>query len=183
MNISNRLLTAGALAFAITLSSCNDDDDKGGGQLSKNDAKSKLAQFNSNATQDLQDLADADGLKAMQDFFELTSVDDPLEGGRIASDKKKFRAFLKDKGREFRSVFAPAASIKGRTNADEPFDFENNTGVYAWDSELEEFTFEGDAGSIEILFPTEGSATNNAKLQITAYDEQLVEDEWGDTYY
>lgn len=183
MNISHRLLTAGALAFAITLSSCNDDDDKNGGQLSKGDAKAKLAEFNSDATQDLQDLADADGLKAMQDFFELASVDDPLDGGRIASDKNKMRAFLKDKGREFRSVFAPAASVKGRTNADEPFDFENNTGVYAWDSELQEFVYEGDANAIEILFPTEGSATNNAKLQITAYDEQLVEDEWGDTYY
>lgn len=182
MNIKHRLLTAGALAFAITLSSCNDDDDKGG-QLSKGDAKSKLAQFNQDATQDLQDLADADGLKAMQDFFDLTSVDDPLDGGRIASDKKKFRAFLRDKGREFRSVFAPSASIKGRTNSDEAFDFENNTGVYAWDSDLQEFVYQSDAGTIEILFPTEGSNTNNAKLQITEYDEQLVEDEWGDFYY
>jgi hypothetical protein len=183
MNIKHRLLTAATLAFAITLSSCNDDDDKGGGQLSKGDAQAKLSQFNSDATSDLQELADANGLEAMQDFFDLTSIDDPLDGGRIASDKNKFRAFLRDKGREFRSVFAPAASVKGRTNGEEPFDFDNNTGTYAWDSELQEFVYQGDAGSVIILFPTEGSTTNNAKLQITAYDEQLVEDEWGDSYY
>jgi hypothetical protein len=180
MKITNRLLTVGALAFAITLSSCNDDDEKGS-QLSKGDAKAQLAVFNSDATKDLQDLADADGVKAMQDFFDLTAIDEPLDG-RLASDKNKFRAFLRDKGREFRSVFVPASIGKGRINGEEPFDFDGNKGTYAWDEELQQFTYSGDASAIEILFPTEGSTTNNAKLQITAYEEQFVDDEFGGYY-
>ncbi len=184
MKITNRLLAAGALAFAITLTSCNDDDDKkGSGQLSKNDAKGEIAKFNTDAKQDLQGFADADGLKAIQDFFDLTSIDDPLDGGRVASDKKKVRAFLRDRGREFRSVFVPASSTKGKINSAEPFDFEAHTGVYVWVDELQEFAYQGDAQTIEILFPTEGSNTNNAKLLLAEYEEQLVEDEWGDLYY
>jgi hypothetical protein len=182
MKISNRLLMAAALAFAITISSCDNDDEKGN-QLSKNDAKSQIAQFNSDATEDLQALANANGIKAMQDFFDLTAIDEPFDG-RLASDKNKFRAFLKDKGREFKSVFVPAAAIKGRANGDEPFDFESNLGIYAWDADLQQFVYQSDAATIEILFPTEGSVTNNAKLQITAYEEIMVEDpEWGDVYY
>jgi hypothetical protein len=180
MKITNRLMTVGALAFAITLSSCNDDDEKGS-QLSKGDAKAEIATFNSEATKDLQDLADADGVKAMQDFFDLTAIDEPLDG-RLASDKNKFRAFLRDKGREFRSVFIPASTDKGRINGEQPFDFEGNIGTYEWDEELQQFTFADNGSAIEILFPTEGSTTNNAKLQITAYEEVFVDDEFGGYY-
>jgi hypothetical protein len=182
MKIHHSLLTAAALAFAITFSSCDNDDEKGS-QLSKTDAKTQLNAFNTNATEDLQALADADGLKAMQDFFDLTAIDEPFDG-RLASDKKKFRAFLMDKGREFRSVFVPSSAINGRTNGETAFDYESNKGTYVWDAELQQFVYQGDAEVIEILFPTEGSETNNAKLQITAYEEQLVEDpDFGDTWY
>lgn len=182
MQIKNSLLGAGALALALTFTSCNNDDEKSS-QLSKQDAKAKLATFNSDASQDLQDLADADGVKAMQDFFDLTAIDEPLDG-RLASDKKRLRAFLHDKGLEFKSVFVPAGTIKGRTEAEEPFDFDGNKGIYSWNEEIQQFEYQDGSTNIEILFPTEGAETNNAKLQITAYDEQLVEDpEFGDVYY
>jgi hypothetical protein len=182
MKMTHRLLTAGVFAFALTLSSCDNDDEKGG-QLSIGDAKSQIAKFNTDATADLQDLADADGLKAMQDFFDLAAIDEPFDG-RIAADKNQFRAFLKDKGREFRSVFVPSSAINGKTNGEEAFDFDGHKGIYVWDAELQQFVYDGDATSIQIYFPTEGSTANNAKLVISAYQEQLVEDpEFGDTFY
>jgi hypothetical protein len=179
MKLSKKILSAGVLALLFGLSACDNDDEKGG-QLSKDDAKNEIASFNTDATGDLQALADADGLEAMQDFFDLVDQDDPF--GRIGADKNKIRAFLREKGREFRTVFVPSSSVKGRTNGEEPFDFDANKGVYVWNAELVEFVKESEAAIIEIWFPTEGSLTNNAKLQISVYEEQFVEDDFEGFY-
>jgi hypothetical protein len=179
MKLSKKIFSAGAIALLISLSACDNDDEKGG-QLSKDEAKNEIASFNTSATGDLQALADADGLKTMQDFFDLVDQDDPF--GRIGADKNKIRVFLREKGREFRTVFVPSSSVKGLTNGDEPFDFDANKGVYVWNAELAEFVKESEAAIIEIWFPTEGSLTNNAKLQISVYEEQFVEDDFEGFY-
>jgi hypothetical protein len=179
MKQTQQFLTAGAFALLVTLSACDNDDEKGS-QLSKNDAKAEIATFNGSATSDIGAFADADGVKAMQDFFALADSD-PF--GRLASDKNKFRTFIRNKGREFRAVFGPSKAANGKISGSEPFDFDENKGVYAWDAEQEIFVKTDDPSNvIEIEFPTEGSETNNARIEITAYEEQLVVDEW-ESYY
>jgi hypothetical protein len=179
---NKKLLSVFALAGILGLASCSSDDDGGSSSLvSKDEAKTKITSFNSTAKADLQDLQDIEGLKAAQDFFDLANADDPF--GRVAADHKKFRAFFREKGKDFRSVFAKA-NAGGRTAADEPFNYEGNLGEYAWNSELQEFEKIKGSSIISIAFPTEGSNTNNARLELTAYSEvQLVDEEWGDTYY
>jgi hypothetical protein len=165
-----KLLAITALATIFGLSSCDKDDEKNSSEFSKADAQGKITAFNASATKDLQDLAKAEGLEAIVDLTTLTGSDDPF-GGRVSTDKKKLRSFLRRKGHSFRTIIDKKYSKFGRTNGDAPFDFDSNTGVYTWHADTEEFAKTGESEIIQILFPTEGSATNNAELQIIAYEE------------
>jgi hypothetical protein len=184
MIITKRLLSLAALADVIGFTSCDSDDDdqKDSTQLSKTEAKAKISSFNSNAKTDLQDLSDADGLKAIKDLFDLVETDDPF--GRVGADRKKLRHFFQQKGKDLKSIFTK--NTAGRT-AEESFNFEANLGVYAWNPELGEageFEYISDAEVIEIQFPTEGSATNDAKLTLTDYSEiEFYDEEFEETYY
>lgn len=185
MKITSNLLGAGALSMLLCLSACDNDDNSkpsSGNQLSKADAKAALSNFNSQASTDLQDLGEAEGLLAVRDFFTLVDQDDPF--GRIGTDQKGVRAFFRTKGQEFRSVFSPVTSSKGRTSAEESFDFDAKKGVYEWNEELQAFELTAQSTAIKIKFPTEGSLSNNAELQLLAYaDVEITDDETGETYY
>ncbi|MEO7988817.1 MAG: hypothetical protein ABI663_04695 [Chryseolinea sp.] len=181
MTFNQKFLSVAALSVLIGLSSCNDNEKTS--QLSKSEAKSTLNEFNSTAVTDLQSLSDASGMQAVQDLFDLVETDDPF--GRIGTDQKKIRSFFRKKGKEFKSIFVTDKVLTGRTATDEAFDFEANLGVYAWNPALGEagaFEKTDDSEIIEIQFPTEGSTTNNAKLQLTEYSEIEVYDEEFEEY-
>jgi hypothetical protein len=183
MTITKRLLSIAALAAVIGFSSCdNDDDNKDSNQLSKDQAKATISTFNSDAKNDLQDLSEADGLKAVKDLFNLVDTDDPF--GRIGTDRKKIRHFFQQKGTDFRKIFTK--NTNGRV-AQEAFNFEANLGIYVWNPELGEageFERISDAEVIEIQFPTEGSSTNDAELTLEGYSEiEFFDEEFQETYY
>lgn len=181
MSITQKLLSALALVVLIGISACNDDE--GTGQLSKQDAQARLNEFNAGASGDLSDFADADGVQAIKDFFDLAQTDDPF--GRISVDRGKFRTFFREKGRAFKSIFVKDKAF-GRTQTG-AFNFEEHAGVYAWNPELGEqgeFELVDDSNIIIILFPTEGSETNNARLEITALSEvEIYDEEWDEYRY
>ncbi|HOX82967.1 MAG TPA: hypothetical protein PLJ60_06870 [Chryseolinea sp.] len=183
MNYHQKFYSVAALSLLISLTSCNDDD-KNANQLSKDEAKNSITQFNADAVDDLQGLTDATGLQAVRDLIDLTETDDPF--GRMGgTDKKRIKNFFQKKGRDFKTIFAANKAVGGRTANDEAFDFQANQGVYEWNPELGEagaFEKTGDSEIIEILFPTEGSTTNNAALQLTEYSEVEVYDEEWDEY-
>jgi hypothetical protein len=178
MKINQKLLSIAVLGAIIGLASCNDDDS--GSKLSKDDAKGKIEEFNSTAVSDLQELSNADGMAAVKDLFNLVDTDDPFTG-RIGTDKKSIKRFFREKGKDFKTIFIPR-SINGRT-ADDAFDFNSKKGIYTWNAEQNVFTVTGESDIISILFPTEGSSTNNAELQITAYTEKEFYDEEYQEYY
>jgi hypothetical protein len=178
MTLTQKTLSIFSFSLLVALSACNNDDDHVS-QPSKDDAKTEISKFNTDAKTDLQDLSGAEGFKAVKDFFDLTSSDDPF--GRAAEQNSKH--FFRDKGKEFRSVFLTAKAATGRTQGDEPFDFDGNTGVYAWNSQNETFERTADAATIRIQFPTEGSATNDAELKLSAYTEVEVYDEENQEYF
>lgn len=161
------------LALSIVLAGC-DKDDEGSGNLSKTQAKAEVTEFNSSATQDLQQLADAEGLKALTDLSTLTNTDDPF--GRVNTDQKKLRSFFRKKGHQFRNIFGQN-NTSGRTKGAEPFDYSANKGTYEWNSENAIFVKTGTSNIISIKFPTEGSSTNDAELQLKAYEEVHIYDE------
>jgi hypothetical protein len=162
------------LFAGLTLSACKDDENDSA-KLSKSDAQAQINEFTTGATQELQDLADAEGLAALADLSELTSTDDPF-GGRVATDRKKLRTFLSKKGKQFRSIFA-SANEAGRIKGDEPFNYTDKKGIYSWDPSTQTFAKTGASNIIQVRFPSEGSATNNAELQLKAYSEVHIYDE------
>jgi len=178
-----KILSIATIAFVFGLSACNhDDEEKSSSDLSKTDAKAKISSFNTTATQDLQDLSSSKGLKAITDLSNLTTIDDPF-GGRAATDKKKVKEFLRKKGQTFRTILNNKYNPSGRTNED-GFNFDTNTGVYEWNEELQEFEKTGESDIIKVLFPSEGSNTNNAELRLNAYTEtQLYDEEAGENFY
>lgn len=179
MNISQKLLAVGGLALTIGMTSCKDDENGSGG-VSKQNAVAIIAQFNSSTKADLQDLSSSNGVEAIQDFFDMTSINDPFS--RVATDKKGIRKFFYERGRKFKSVFT-SSSTKGRVSEDGHFDFDANKGVYEWNETTQEFDLTGQSTIIKIKFPTEGSETNNAELQLTAYTDVEVYDEEFEEYY
>jgi hypothetical protein len=166
-----KLMFIAAIAATLFLSSCDKDDESG--QLSKTDAKAEIAEFNSSATTDLQALADADGLNALSDLSLLVDTDDPF--GRVTTDRKKLRTFLRQKGHQFRSIFEQ--NDAGRVKGSEPFDYNLHKGVYEWNFAEEVFVKTGASTIIQIKFPTEGSVTNNGELKLKAYQEVHVYNE------
>jgi hypothetical protein len=176
MKINQTLLSIAILGAILGLASCKDDDS--GGNLSKDQAKTKLSEFNSTAVSDLQELSEADGLKAIKDFMNLVDTDDPFS--RIGTDKKSIKQFFREKGKDFKTIFVPK-SWNGRTIEEGGFDFENNKGVYTWNSAEDIFEKTGESDIISILFPTTDS--KDGELKITAYQEKEFYDDESEEYY
>jgi hypothetical protein len=182
MIISKRLIAAAALMAAVFTSCDNDDDAKSESQLSKSEAKAKISSFNASTKSDLQDLGKASGIDAVNDLFDLLRTDDPF--GKIGTDKKSIRTFFRAKGKDFRKVFVQPGAVNGKSAGDEPFDFNENKGVYEWNDELQSFVRTGNSDVITIKFPLQNSSTNNGQLILKAYSEvEVYNEEYEETTY
>jgi hypothetical protein len=166
---------------ATFLTACNNDEENIN-RLPKTEAKEKIASLNSSLTSDLEDLANADGFEALRSLFDLTTLDDPF-AGRATTKREELRNWFRSKGNELRTIFVKKTDNAGRLSNDEPFNFTAHKGVYEWNFTQETFVKTGNANIIRILFPTEGSATNNAVLQLHQYNEVEVYDEFSEYSY
>ncbi len=169
--ISEKIWALAAFGILISLASCQKDDENAN-QAATTEAKGKINEFNSAMVTDLQDLSDANGLQAVADLMSLVDTDDPF--GRIGKDKRSVKQFFHKKGRDLKQIFIKESALTGRSKSEESFDFNSNVGVYEWIPGDSLFVKTGDSEMIRILFPTEGSSTNNAELRITAYQEVVV---------
>ena len=172
-------LSIGSLSVFLLLASCGKDDENPN-SLSPTEAKTTLSTFNTSAKSDLQALANAEGVKAMQDFFDLTSLDDPF--GRMQADKKGIKQFLRARGKRFDAVFNPGA-VNGRTERSTPFNYDQKKGIYEWSASEEQFIKTGTSDIIIVRFPASGSTTNNAELQLLGYRDVAVYDDFFEEYF
>jgi hypothetical protein len=177
-----KLLTLLTLVFILGLAACNKDEEEPSGTLSKTEAKAKINEFSSEATQELQDLSSSEGLKGIVDLSSFMESDDPF-GGRSGTDKKKLKAFLRKKGNAFRRIVDSKYLGAGRSKED-AFDFDAHTGVYSWSVTEEIWSRTADSNIIEMQFPSEGSTSNNAKLLLETYEETgFYDEELDETIY
>jgi hypothetical protein len=148
------------------LSSCGDDEP---GKASKDEVKGALQTVNDQVSADVNSFTTSSGYTAMNQLSVLTDESNPF-GRKSAHKREQVIENLKA------GVYAIRGMLKHSTNqarviGDEPFDFESNLGTYEWNFQEEVFIRTGDSEIIEILFPTEGSETNDAKFKMTAYEE------------
>jgi hypothetical protein len=156
------------LTVLLGVSSCGDDE---AGKASKAEVKAAFEAANDQISNDLNSFSNSSGYEAMNQLSVLTDETNPF--GRKSSHKREqvienFKAGVYAiRGIVTNSTDATNARISG----DEPFNFNENKGIYEWSPEEAIFVRTEDAEIIVILFPTEGSVTNNAEFRMTAYEE------------
>jgi len=177
------IYTLTALSF-LTLS-CNPDDEIVSDvtpeiEITPEMAKATMLETDTQTSSDIVGITQTEGLEGLRSFFNLIGDTDPF-GGRSDISHEEYRGFIKKQTRLFRQIFNVKKSLAGKEEEDD-FNFEENKGIYDWNFGTEDFEKTGESTIIVLNFPTEGSQTLNAALQITDYAEVLIEDEF-DAYY
>ncbi|HNP19186.1 MAG TPA: hypothetical protein PKL31_12175 [Fulvivirga sp.] len=167
------------LMLSVFALSCNSDEDSSQ-QFSVEEAKQSMSKLSTDMSLDIVDLTQSEGVGAIGDLAALIQLSDPFNG-RVMSEKESKKWFKKN-ARLFKRIFVGKSSKLAKTE-DHGFDFSQHWGQYDWNPATETFDkTETTEGIIEINFPAEGSAANNVTLRLTAFEEQLFEDEF-DHYY
>lgn len=155
------------LAAAFFCYSC-DNDDAGEKTLTPEEAKTSIETVTSEMEDDLVEMVNNEGTKALVDLLDLMWFADPFS--RQMDPEEVSRKKIAQRVKKIRDVFVPESARL--LSEDGGFDFESNLGVYDYDPDIFDFvqtTVGGD--HIALNFPTEGSATNNATLRILDYKE------------
>jgi len=183
-NHMKKILFYTLAACSVVMYSCSDDEggEKANEELTVAEAKVAMQQTSSDATTDIVNMTKTEGIEGLRNFFDLIGDTDPF-GGRKDVSHEEYRGFIKKQTRLFRELFAINKSINGKGEGDD-FNFNENKGIYNWDSQLEKFVkSQEESNIIKLNFPTEGSQTNNASLSMTEYMEIIILDGDYEEYY
>lgn len=178
MNTNRIKLLTFLLAAVVLVTSCDKDDES---PLSADDAQEAMAAVDAQLTNDLEDLSEAKGFTALQTLSDLSDAGAPFPLARVKEAKKNPNSHVR------KAVLSLGRMIQTPTqgdqiNGDEPFNYNNNKGIYEWNATEERFIKRQETSTIiEIRFPTEGSNTNNAVFRLTNYAEVATPD--GDEAY
>ncbi|MEQ8925346.1 MAG: hypothetical protein RLO81_06000 [Fulvivirga sp.] len=165
--------------ISLIATGCGDSDESGTPQLGVVEAKESMDDLSDDLSADIVSITQSEGVEAVGDLFTLTNLSDPFNG-RVSNETTK--QWFKNRASSLKSIFSPKKVGFSRTEED-GFNYSGNLGTYDWNSDEEVFEKTSSAGQIIIInFPSAGSATNDAQLRITSYDEELFEDEF-DAYY
>lgn len=176
MKKQNLILSLFLITVLVGVSSCGDDE---AGKASKEEVKAAFEAANDQISDDLNAFSNSSGYEAMNQLSVLTDESNPF-GRKSSRKREQVIENLKAGVYAIRGILKHSAA-NARINDDEPFNFNENKGIYEWDPQEEAFIYEGQAEIIEIRFPTEGSTTNNAEFRMTAYEEELTPN--GDELY
>ena len=163
-------------AVLVGVSSCGDDE---AGKASKDEVKAAFQSANDQISDDLNAFSNGSGYGAMNQLSVLTDESNPF-GKKSSRKREQVIENLKAGVYAIRGIITHSTA-HARVTGDEPFNFNENKGVYEWNPEEEIFEWTGESEVIEIWFPTEGSNTNNAEFRLSAYAEELTPN--GDELY
>ncbi len=169
MKKQNLILSLFLSAVMLAVSSCGDDE---AGKASKEDVRAAFQSANDQLSDDLNSFTNSSGYEAMNQLSVLTDEDNPF--GRKSSRKREQVIENLKAGVYAIRGMVKRSTANARISGDEPFNFNENKGVYEWNFQEEIFVRTDDSEVMEIWFPTEGSATNNAEFRMTAYEEELT---------
>lgn len=151
------------LIALVVVTSCSDENTK----VSPTKTKAAFTNVNQDLAAELGDMQSSPGFVAMNSLSTMTSTNNPFV--RISSAKpSKVKSYLKGSVASLRSMIVGPASSNQKVSSSEPFDYAANKGTYTWNGTG---WTKSESTIIKIIFPTEGSATNNAEFQLTAYQE------------
>jgi hypothetical protein len=167
--------------MAAVFVACDKDDEKPA--LTATEAKQSLNSVDTKLAKDLEDLSNTEGFAAIERLSDLTDAGDPFPLARTKAEKKNPKRLVSKAIVGLKQIVSRPTQA-GRTKGDEPFDYDVWKGIYTWNPSIGatgDFQKTGNSTIIEIRFPTEGSATNNAVFRLTDYAEVATPD--GDEAY
>lgn len=177
MKKQNLILSLLLLTVLLGVSACGDDE---AGKASKDEVKAAFEAANNQISNDLNTFSNSSGYEAMNQLSALTDESNPF-GRKSSKKREQVIENLKAGVYAIRGIVTNSTTANARIKSDEPFNFNENKGVYEWNFQEEIFVRTDDSEIIEIWFPTEGSSTNNAEFRMTAYEEESTPN--GDEFY
>lgn len=166
-----------AVLFAAVLVSCDEDTpmDDGGveepAELTAEAAKASIEAMSTDMEADLVEMVESDGVDALTELLDLVSEGD-LFSGRVDPNMAS-KEIIASRLKGFKNAFIPVSTD---LMEDDGFVLADNYGVYEYNAALDDFEQVSEGGNnMTINFPTEGSATNNASLILSVYEEISIE--------
>lgn len=164
MKNMKKLVAMMLIILSVFFFACEDDEPE---PLSPEKAKAELADLSAEMSTDFADMQEAEGMVAMQ---ALMNMPDPFEEPAKSGVKTAVISNI------YESLIPFSKEIKTKSAyKSDGFDFDAHKGTYTWNSNTQWWDKTTNANYIVIIFPTEGSTTNNAELTISKYTE--------DTYF
>ena len=158
--MKKHIIRLSLLAFSLGMLSC-EDEATSNGDLNADIAKAELNALASQASADVTRLTESEGVSGAIDLLYLLEDFD-------FSARKSYEEGVREQLHLIAQYFVYGPS--SRVSDDEkPFSFDDIKGLYEWNSETESFD-ESASDFFIVLFPTEGSITNNAELKISSLD-------------
>ena len=157
------------VTYAAMLGGLMSCGNEGPESMSASEAKAAFSEVNTNLSASLDELSGNTGFEALNSFTGITNSTSPF--GKVAPHKpKEVRRQIEKTLAAIRSRLVSSASNE-RIAGDEPFNYNEKKGVYTYNFQTESFSRTADSDIIKILYPTEGSTTNNAEFRLSAYQE------------
>lgn len=142
-----------ASLFVSLLASCDKSENVG---VPRDEASTELLATADNMSGDIMDMMESEGVNAMSTLFDYTFSSSEFGDIAFRKEEHKYRII------EFTRIFAQSPA--SRVSSD------YSTGVYAWDVNEEDFVFVDESDDLILLFPTEGSETNNATFTLGDFE-------------
>jgi len=155
---------------------CEEDETE---KLSKEDAVVELNNLDTEMSTYMEEMMNSDGIEAMDALMALMYIDDPFASSK--STKTNVIPTIK----QYLLPVNPEQHEKSALEV-ESFDFDSWVGTYTWNATLNywEEAPNDPSDKIVLIFPTEGSTTNNATITIYNYEEvEIPYTDYYGTYY
>lgn len=134
-----------------------EDETEGGENINSDEAKLEIDMLADQATADITKLTESDGVNGALDLLNLLE-DFDFNARRNEAESVRERMHL------IAQYFIYGPSARVGTDV-EPFSFDDIKGLYEWNPETESFD-KSPSDFFIVLFPAEGSDTNNGQLKI-----------------
>lgn len=168
------ILIAGAFLFA----SCEDGSEKTN-TVPADEAETKLDNMGTEMESDFSAVSESEGMDAAASLSEVLSVstNTPLPDFEFSTSAASQVGMRSMAGKKMQTIQSVETITKGKSLVkvkETGFDYQSNTGIYAWNPDTEDFDMVEDASVITIRYPVQGSQTNNGVLTLSEYKTTTV---------
>ncbi|MEP1035353.1 hypothetical protein [Ekhidna sp.] len=163
-------LVFASIMILFVLTGCQNDEEQTV-DLNPDEAKEMVDGTSASLSNDIVSLVESDGVNELMHLAQLLD-DYALIGGRTSQ-----KAWTKERLKIISQYFVAGPSA--RVGANNPTTFEDIKGLYTWNFELQEFDVE-ESDFFIVLFPTDGSNTNNVEFKISNLEFETITEVWED---